>query len=254
MCDEWMPVVQLAITIEQFHKLPRHPAYKYAYLEGQGFLTPRPKFYHAILDLTRTGPVSPLPQGITLRMLRDEDIGDLEYVFSGAFERQQPYASLEREQRQEAAQRALAKTLAGGDGPLIRQASFVAIENKQQATGGIFVTLLPDEDPADWDSFRWRESPPADCIERRLGRPHVTWVFVSPWSTGMGTGTALLGAAVSALRGLGFRQLASTFMLGNDSSMLWHWRNGFQLHAYPGSHRRWEHYLRDKVTAGNMTR
>jgi hypothetical protein len=32
--------------------------------------------------------------------------------------------------------------------------------------------------------------------------------------------------------------LASTFLLGNESSMLWHWRNGFQLLQYPGSRRR----------------
>ena len=106
------------------------------------------------------------------------------------------------------------------------------------------MTLLPDEDPADWDSFQWREPPPADCVERRLGRPHITWVFVSPWHAGRGTGTALLATAAAALRELGYRQLASTFLLGNDSSMLWHWRNGFQLLAYPGSFRlmqeRWQ--------------
>jgi hypothetical protein len=37
---------------------------------------------------------------------------------------------------------------------------------------------------------------------------------------------------------MGFTHLASTFLLGNDSSMLWHWRNGFQLAGYPGSRRR----------------
>jgi L-amino acid N-acyltransferase YncA len=53
-----------------------------------------------------------------------------------------------------------------------------------------------------------------------------------------GTGTALLGAAVRELLALGYSQLLSTFMLGNDSSMLWHWRSGFELLAHPGSFRR----------------
>jgi L-amino acid N-acyltransferase YncA len=66
----------------------------------------------------------------------------------------------------------------------------------------------------------------------------LTWIFVSPWMAGQGIGTALLAAAVKALRELGYEHLLSTFMLGNESSMLWHWRNGFQLLAFPGSMRR----------------
>ena len=50
-------------------------------------------------------------------------------------------------------------------------------------------------------------------------------------------GTALLAAAVNALLTMGFQQLLTTFMVGNDSSMLWHWRNGFRLLPYPGSRR-----------------
>ena len=110
--------------------------------------------------------------------------------------------------------------------------------------GAILITLLPHGDPCDWDSYSWAEAPPADCIERRLGRPHLTWIFVSPTDRGFGTGTALLAASVHALLALGFTQLLSTFMAGNDQSILWHWRNGFQLLAHPGSVRlmrkRWQ--------------
>jgi GNAT superfamily N-acetyltransferase len=239
MCDEWMPVVHLPITIEQFHQLPRHPAYKYEYLQGQACLTPRPKFYHAVLDLRQVGPATPAPAGITLRLLADDDMTALHDLFCGAFERQQPYAGLESAVRLQAAQQSLAKTCSGTDGPRIRQASFVAVEQDRPPVGAIFITLLPDADPADWDSFRWQEAPPENCVELRLGRPHITWVFVNPWSAGYGIGTALLGAAAAALRGLGYQQLASTFMLGNESSMLWHWRNGFALQSYPGSRRQW---------------
>jgi hypothetical protein len=42
-------------------------------------------------------------------------------------------------------------------------------------------------------------------------------------------GTALLGRAVSALSTLGYRNLASTFLVGNDRATMWHWRRGFQL-------------------------
>src|SRR2546423_464085 len=31
MCDDWMPVIRLPLTLDQFHQLPRNPAYKYEY-------------------------------------------------------------------------------------------------------------------------------------------------------------------------------------------------------------------------------
>ena len=51
-------------------------------------------------------------------------------------------------------------------------------------------------------------------------------------------GTALLHAAAGALRALGYAEMVSTFLLGNDSSMLWHWRAGFRLLTHPASRRR----------------
>jgi GNAT superfamily N-acetyltransferase len=123
---------------------------------------------------------------------------------------------------------------------LIEQASFVALDkNNRPGTkiGAILVTLLPDGDVMDPDSYYWREPPPADCIRNRQGRPHLTWIFVSPLEVGQGVGTALLTAAGNKLFEMGFTQLVTTFISGNDSSMLWHWRNGFRLLAYPGSRR-----------------
>ena len=58
-----------------------------------------------------------------------------------------------------------------------------------------------------------------------------------PLYAGNGTGTALLASAVNSLHRMGFKQLLTTFMLGNTSSMLWHWRNGFRLLPYPASRR-----------------
>jgi hypothetical protein len=91
---------------------------------------------------------------------------------------------------------------------------------------------------------RWPEPPPPDCVERRLGLPHLTWVFVGPWHSAHGVGSALLAVAVRELLALGYHELASTFLLGNESSMLWHWRNGFRLLPHPGSwrelRRRWK--------------
>ena len=43
---------------------------------------------------------------------------------------------------------------------------------------------------------------------------------------------------------LGYTELVSSFILGNDSSMLWHWRNGFELLAYSGSRRKFREMMR----------
>ena len=75
----------------------------------------------------------------------------------------------------------------------------------------------------------------------------MTWVFVGPDCAGEGVGSVLLAAAASALQQMGYRQLLSTFLLGNESSALWHWRNGFRLLPYPFSKRRMRELWRRKA-------
>jgi len=243
MCDQWMPTIELPLTVEQFHQLPRNPAYKYEYLSGKAYLTPRPRHYHAVLDLQR----SPLSGDYDIHPLEVDDFEELVPLFCEAFRSFQPYGSLDEETREKAAQHALERTRTGGDGPLIEKAGFVAVDNRHcpgSRIGTILITLLPEGDPTDADSYYWQEPPP-DYIQSGQGRPHLTWIFVSPLEMGKGVGTALLTAAGNALLNMGFTQLWTTFISGNDSSMLWHWRNGFRLLAYPGSRRatkeRWKH-------------
>jgi len=233
MCDRWMPTIKLGITWEQFQQLPRNPAYNYEYVDGQACLTPRTRHYHALLDLK---PLD-LSADVKIRRVENRDFPELERLFAASFARIQPYGSLDDATRLRAATDALERTRGGGDGPWIERASFVALE-QERFVGAIFITLLPPGDPCDWDSYRWTESPPADWLKRAYGRPHLTWIFVSPLAAGHGTGTTLLAAAVRELLAMGYKELASTFIVGNDSSMLWHWRNGFRLLSYPTSHRR----------------
>ena len=44
-----------------------------------------------------------------------------------------------------------------------------------------------------------------------------------------------LAHASRSLLELGYTELISSFILGNTSSMLWHWRSGFELLPYVGS-------------------
>jgi hypothetical protein len=236
MCDEWMRGLQLALTVEQFRQLPRNGAFRYEYLDGVAYITPRPKHYHALLDLKPTEAHA--VEDVSLRPVRPDDWAALVPLFADAFGGTEPFAALDADTRRQAAEQCLTRTRVGGDGPWIEAASLVACDPDGALVGALLVTLLPDRDPCEWDSYQWLDLPPPDCIARRLGRPHLTWVFVSPGLAGEGVGSLLLASAGRALLALGYRELLSTFMIGNDASTLWHWRNGFRLLAYPGSPRR----------------
>ena len=76
MCDEWMPVLEWELTLEQYHQLPRNPAYKYEYIGGRALLSPRPRHYHARLDLSDL-PEAPEPVGPAAGVdLRSVDAAD----------------------------------------------------------------------------------------------------------------------------------------------------------------------------------
>jgi GNAT superfamily N-acetyltransferase len=146
----------------------------------------------------------------------------------------QPFASLDDDERLVAARQSLDQTRTDGDGPLIESACRVALdEERGRLVGAILLTLVPLVDLSDIErSARWEQSPDAT-----RGRPHLTWIFVDALATGHGVGTALLTVAVRDLHDKGFIDLASTFLEGSGSSMLWHWRNGFRLLAHPCSRR-----------------
>ena len=108
-------------------------------------------------------------------------------------------------------------------------ACFAAVDGRgDRPLGAALVTRLQDED-RDW----YADLGPAPAS----GHPHLTWVFVAPMLARHGVGSLLLSAVVDALLAAGDTLLASTFLLGNESSTLWHWRNGFRLLGYPGSPR-----------------
>src|SRR5437879_6301223 len=128
MCDDWMPVVQLPLTIDDYHRLPRNSAYRYEYLEGGACLTPHAKYYHAVLPLPPASidRAPDLANGTTIRRLTLDDIVEIERVFCGAFCDRVPFSGLDEPTLRQAAHESLKRTLDGGDGPWLQQASFVA--------------------------------------------------------------------------------------------------------------------------------
>ena len=237
MSDDLMPHLHLELSRPDFERLPRHPAYKYELIDGTTYISPRPRYYHARLDLTPIVAITEERPEAQLRPARPEDLDALVPIFAGAFSRAQPFASLPREDGRHAAEQSLSRTFSGEDGPFVEPASFVMLE-KEAVVGAILITLLPGGDPTDWDSYHWDETPAADLWARGQGQPHLTWIFVKWFSQGTGVGTRLLAETRRVLQERGYASLWTTFMVGNDSSLLWHWRNGFELLPYPLSKRR----------------
>jgi len=242
MLDDWYRTLHLPMTVEQFHALPRNPAYKYEYIDGQAWLTPRPRSFNALLELkprpapqvldVATGPV-------TVRPLAGADWTVLPKLFATAFERVPPFCSLNTHDCYQAAAAAIHQTKSGGDGPIIESACFVAeCDEPPRVVGAILVTLIPRRKEGDWWDGTWNAPPDTEDARHLLGRPHLTWVFVAPRLAQRGLGSTLLAHSVNALIELEYNELASTFLFGNESTMLWHWRNGFRLLPYAGSQRR----------------
>jgi hypothetical protein len=227
--DDHYRQVRLGISIDEFHRLPRNAAYKYEYFDAQAVLTPRPKSFNCVLDLPGLALPDP-PWPVTVSPVPAARLGELADLFAAAVRPTQPFAALPPEAADAAAAACWTKTATGGDGPLVEPACFRADDPKRnQLVGGVVVTLVPEAVLTEPFAGPWKEPPPLDGVGRRLGVPHLTWAFVHPWMGRRGVGTALLAAVVPALVGLGYRHLASTFLLDNGPSALWHWRNGFRL-------------------------
>jgi hypothetical protein len=245
MRDEWFPYIKFKIGWKEFHQLPKNPAYKWEYFESAAHLTARPKSYHCVLELRPSRPPRSVMvhhhEKFSIRRLRENDWDALPRYFAAAFSRIVPFCGMEGDEALAAARACVKKTHSGGEGPVIKQACYVATARDGEACAAILITLTRRIDLTSLESLHWKE-PPRAAIRRRLGRPHLTWIFVPPLMTRFGLGTALLAHASNALLRLGYSELASTFLLGNESSTLWHWMNGFRLVSYSGSYRAFERH------------
>jgi GNAT superfamily N-acetyltransferase len=219
-----MPTLELDLTPEEFQQLPRHAAFRYEYRGGKAVLTPRPCHFHAILDLKPSETVA----DAGIEPINEQDFSDLIGLFATAFRGTQPFASLDDRTRQEAARRALDRTRMGGDGVWAPWASYIARDDNT-TIGAILITLLPDSHALERSKYGWADVAFGNATNHGLGRPHLTWVFVSPLHARQGIGMDLLRHSANSLLRMGYSRLLSTFMAGNESSMLWHWRHGFRL-------------------------
>jgi GNAT superfamily N-acetyltransferase len=231
--------LRLKVNFHTWDILPRNAAYKYEYFNNAAWLSPRPKSFDAVLRLQHwnspvTNDTSDVVQGesAVIRQWEPRDWEAAVNPFYRSFARQQPFSSYSRIRARRLATDCLTHTREGHDGPLLPEACFVAESDDakggtREIVAGALVTLADTP----WVVSR------LDLGEGVTAVPHLTWIFVDQLESRRGIGSALLDRIVRALRDAGHRALASTFVLGNDSSVLWHWRNGFELVRSPYSTR-----------------
>jgi GNAT superfamily N-acetyltransferase len=167
----------------------------------------------------------------SIRALASGDWDLLPEVLADAFEGTPPLGMLGRWRRLCAARDWLWSTRDGSEGSLVDAACIIAVdrEDDAQVLGALVVTLMMDPVRSWYAAQRLAVPPPPPDLAEGREQPQVSWVFVRPQASGQGVGTALLQAAIGSLWSLGYRELASATQRGNDSSLAWHWRNGFRL-------------------------
>lgn len=230
--DEHYRRIELNISMDELLRLPRNSAYKYEYFGGRAVLSPRPKAFSCVRDLSSVKAEALEP--VTVTQLPRSEAHGLAGLFFAAVRQTQPFAALENDAARKASDACYTKTVNGDDGPLVEGACFHAFskrfaDDEDALVGGILITLVPKEILTVPYAGIWKDQPPEDAVERKLGVPHLTWVFVNPWEGRRGIASVLLAKSVEALKELGFSELASTFLLDNGPSMLWHWKHDFKL-------------------------
>ena len=215
-------VRRLAITMDQFKQLPRHPAYRYEYFDSHAHITPRLQCRTAALSLDRPIPRggSVIPFKVQLLPFVSTIWISLTNLFLDAFASHPPFAEMTDTTRRSAVRECLRRTQEGGDGKLLASASVVACDAEENPVGFAVVTLV---------RIRQRNAATASQQWQSFDAPHLTWICVSPLLTRQGVGSLLLANAVAALKAEGWRSLYSTFLDCNPPSVFWHWKNGFTL-------------------------
>jgi GNAT superfamily N-acetyltransferase len=195
--------MRLAIPAEQFWRLPRHPDWKYEYVEGSAWLSPRARPLPLVRQMDIAVPATDI-EGFDLRKLAPE--GDRRAVASllaSVWAAEDPFCSFNDGQRE----RTLAAEI---DRSLARcQLGAVALADSGEVCGAVLAESRNDD------------------------LPTLTWLTVRRGARDRGLATALLGVVVDALVAAGATRLASAASVANVASLRWHLSRGFELAPDP---------------------
>jgi GNAT superfamily N-acetyltransferase len=222
------------MSFGSYMRLPRHPAYKFEYWDGQLRITPRWNSHAMYLALRSPSAEEVVNDGDGLAAIRPLASGDWEVlpeVLARAFADSPPLGVLSSRRRIWAARDWLWSTRDGDDGPLVEPACVVAVDRNDSARvlGALIVTQMAGFTRTWYVGRRLAVAPPPPDLADGREQPQISWVFVDPAVSGRGIAKDLLASATRSLWNSGYRELASATDCGNVTSMAWHWRNGFML-------------------------
>lgn len=269
MLIDWSRPLQFRCDWETFQQLPRQAAYRYEYQNGCCTITFRPVYYHARVALERVVPqhfdfTTAFDHTRCFVSLADVPEQEIVAVFADALSRMVLFETLDAPTRLQAAQEFLTQALTDQSGLYLPAASWccftedlsaedpqtsalqvpsaspgdeseVSASSQPELIGGVVVTLFPSADFIGFRSEDWLQTVPEDAFSRGWGQPHLTWIFVKPRHRRRYVAQHLLRTAAASLKAVGYETLMSTMLLGNEASLLWHWRMGFELLPHPAS-------------------
>ncbi len=190
-------------------RLPRHPDWKYELIEGEAWLSSRPRPLHLWRATSLEVPAVRL-SGVEVRAVdAQRDRAEIAKLLMDVWVQEDPYCSLEDPESllQAEIERSLNEPSLAG---------IVAVDK-----GAICAVVLVGTDPTGGPT-----GGPGDA-------PMLMWLSVRRDARERGLATALLGVVVEGLSERGVDELASGASAANIASLRWHLSRGFQLAPDP---------------------
>lgn len=194
--------MEIPMSIEDFHRLPRHPDWKHEYWDGALQLSFRPYPPHFWRDVSL--PVS-VKRRHDVRPLETSEAA-LRAFLTGFWRAEDPYRTVDEEVA----------------GPWLTSGLDTSLARLAEPGGAIV------EEDGEIIGAVLLEHPYRDRTA-----PMLSWLAVRSGFRCDGLGSSMLGAITAALHSAGVQRLDSGASPGNRASLFWHWRNGFQAEPDP---------------------
>ncbi len=215
--EHYATPLKLPMTIDLFSRFPALAGYRAELKGGHVELTYRPRSSLVRLGIAPRGAREVAGVAFNRIDVRSGQ-SSLAKLFALSFAHVPPLDTMAATTRRHAADAAMKHTATGGDGALVDEACFGAIDSStHRPIAAVIVTeiaLHEDDWPGD-------ETPPL--------LPNLTWLFVSPEHQRGGIGSALLDRVVNALAARERPWLISHVAPHNVPSLMFHWRSAFEL-------------------------
>jgi GNAT superfamily N-acetyltransferase len=198
-------MLRFPLSFDAWRRLPRHPDWKYELIEGEAWLSSRPRPLHLCRPTSLEVPAV-TPSGVEVRTIdAGRDRSEIAKLLMDVWIEEDPYRSLEDPETllQAEIERSLNEPSLAG---------IVAVDK-----GTICAVVLVGTDAAGVPG----------------GAPMLMWLTVRRDARERGLATALLRVVVETLSARGVEELASGASAANIASLRWHLTRGFQLAPDP---------------------